>query len=268
MTFAKNFDCSIMHQVVSFINKILRFSHVFEVLIFLTILITTLPFVKTQNRINDCSIDHEDFMYALKEWDDINDTIRCFEFIDYSTAKFKSINSLVEVFDYLEELFHINKSENEHLSLSKIFVNVLSILINQINNWDDLSVRQKYDMATSILLHLPNVTSSLKPYFIGTNKSIEIMTRNIFLKIHSTKCTENIIFGLNDSSIEVAHTTYFNESEECYIYLVGYLIDKINDYLWQGSDEFSQFYTKVIALTIEIKYGKIYDSGELPVRTR
>jgi hypothetical protein len=83
----------------------------------------------------------------------------------------------------------------------------------------------------------------------GTNEIIEFNNRNIFLKIYSTNCNESIVFESNGSSIGIPNEIYFDGSDECYDYGVGYAVNKLGDYLSVGNSEID-INTNIIAFSI------------------
>jgi hypothetical protein len=101
----------------------------------------------------------------------------------------------------------------------------------------------------------------------GTNEIIEFNNRNIFLKIYSTNCSESIVFESNGSSIGIPNEIYFDGSDECYDYGIGYAVNKLGDYLSVVNQELD-INTKIIAFSINNTNKTISLNDSLKVKIR
>jgi len=122
-------------------------------------------------------------------------------------------------------------------------------LINQKNAWINATNDEKKNIASNLLLYVQKSSYISRPFMNGTNEIIEFNNRNIFLKIYSTNCSESIVFESNDNSIEIPKQIYFDGSDECYDYGVGYAINKLGDYLSADNSEID-INTNIIAFSI------------------
>jgi hypothetical protein len=117
------------------------------------------------------------------------------------------------------------------LFLTNDFMKVYNNLINQNNAWTNTKVDDKTRIASNLLIYVQKSSYISHPFMNGTNETIEIDNPNIFMKIYSTNCSQRIVFEFNGSSIEIPKGIYFDGSDECYDYGVGYVINKLGDYL-------------------------------------
>jgi hypothetical protein len=204
----------------------------------------------------------------------INDVIESLEVIECNTKSDNSLNTsedLRKIVDFIiklqnfidsgEKVLNITIALNITNNLMKVYNN----LINQNNAWINTTVDEKTTIFSD-LLHYVEKSSHISLPFIGnTNETIEFKNQNIFLKIFSPNCSEKIIFESSGSSIEISNDIYFNGSDECYDYGIGYAINKLGDYLSVGNFGIN---SNIISLSINNTNKTIQITDEFKARIR
>jgi hypothetical protein len=189
---------------------------------------------------------------------DINDVIEYLYEIKEVTENDESLvysDELREFVDYLVKLQNFVDSDESEMdfetafNITKMFLKNYSNLINQNIAWIKTKSLEKAVIASKIMLYIQYTFFTAKPFFNGQNETIIIENKNIFVKIYATNCSEELIFKTNGSSIQIPKDFYFIDSEECYNYSVGYLINRLGDYLSENISEL-YFNSKIIALSI------------------
>jgi methionyl-tRNA synthetase len=207
-----------------------------------------------REKINDSWIDD----LIDKNITDINDVIESLEYIESHTESDNSLNTsdeLKKIVAFIIKLQNFVDSDEKELNfttalnITNDFMRVYNNLINQNNAWINTKVDEKTRIASNLLLYVQKSSYVSRPFINGTNKIIELNNRNIFMKIYSTNCSESIVFESNGNSIEIPREIYFDGSDECYDYGVGYAINKLGDYLSEDNSEID-INTNIIAFSI------------------
>ncbi len=207
---------------------------------------------------------------------DINDVIKALEDIGRNTESDDSLNILNKlgiIVDFLMNLQKFIDSEEIELSLTLAFnmtndfMKAYNNLINQNNAWINAMDDEKKNIASNLLLYVQKSSYISRPFMNGTNEIIEFNNRNIFLKIYSTNCSESIVFESNGSSIGIPNEIYFDGSDECYDYGIGYAVNKLGDYLSVVNQELD-INTKIIAFSINNTNKTISLNDSLKVKIR
>jgi hypothetical protein len=174
---------------------------------------------------------------------DINDVTESLEVINNKTESDDSLNTsdelnkIVYIMIKLQNFIDsgeivLNKSMS--LKITNDFLNAYNNIINQNNAWINTTVDEKTKIASQLLLYVQKCSYISRLFINDTNEPIEFPNQNILIKIYSTNCSQSIIFESNGSSIEIPNEIYFDGSDECYDYGVGYAINKLGDYLSAG----------------------------------
>jgi hypothetical protein len=87
------------------------------------------------------------------------------------------------------------------------------------------------------------------------------------MKIYSTNCSESIVFESNGSSIEIPNGIYFDGSDECYDYGVGYTINKLGSHLSIKNSEID-INTNIIAFSINNANKTIQINNDLNIKIK
>jgi hypothetical protein len=189
---------------------------------------------------------------------DIDDVIESLEDIESHTESDNSLNTsdeLKKIVDFIIKLQNFVDSNEKiinmtlALNITNDFMRVYNNLINQNNAWINTTIDEKLTIASDILLYIQKSSYISRPFMNGTNEIIEFNNRNIFMKIYSTNCSESIVFESNGSSIEIPKGIYFDGSDECYDYGVGYAINILGNYLSAENSEID-INTNIIAFSI------------------
>jgi hypothetical protein len=211
-----------------------------------------------------------------KEITDINDVVDSLHIINNNTESDNSLNTLEElkkIVDFMINLQNFIDSKNEELNISLAlnltndFMIAFSNLINQKNPWINTTVDEKSKIASNILLYIQKSSYISRLFMNGTNEIIEFPNKNIFMKIYSTNCSERIIFESNGSSIKIPNELYFNGSDECYDYGVGYSVNKLGSYLSAKNSKID-VNTNIIAFSIYNTNKSIQIDDGLKVKIR
>jgi hypothetical protein len=207
---------------------------------------------------------------------DINDVIESLEVIKSQTESDNSLNTsdelrkIVEFIIKLQNFVDSNVKElniTSALNVTNDFMKVYNNLINQNNAWINTTDDEKPKIASDILIYIQKSSYISRSFMNGTNEIIEINNRNIFLKIYSTNCSESIVFESNGSSIGIPDKIYFDGSDECYDYGVGYAVNKLGDYLSAGSSGIN-INTNIIAFSINNTNKSNQINNDLKVKIR
>ncbi len=224
---------------------------------------------ESNNEMTVCECNHLTNFAAVvdKKWIDdliereitnINDVIDSLENINTNTESDNSLNTsdeLRKIVDFITKLQNFVDSNEKILNISSAlnitndFMSAYNKLINQNNAWIKTTIDEKPIIASNILLYIQKSSYISRSFMNGTNEIIEFNNQNIFMKIYSTNCSQNIVFESNGSSIEIPNGMYFNGSDECYDYGVGYAINKLGSHLSTKNSEID-IDTNIIAFSI------------------
>jgi hypothetical protein len=206
----------------------------------------------------------------------IDDVIEILEKIESNTEFDDSLGSMIELQKieiFLVKLQEFIYSKNNGmnitiaLNITNTFMNVFSNLINQFNAWINATVGEKIELASKLLLHIQNSSFISSQFSDIMNETIEIENRNIFMKIYSKNCREEIIFESNGSSVKIPKGLHFDGNLECYNYSVGYAINKLGIYLSERNAD-QEINTRIIAFSIKNtnKINQINDGSKVKIR--
>jgi len=206
----------------------------------------------------------------------INYVIEFLEVINNNTESDNSLNTsdeLKKIVYFMIRLQNFIDSGEEVLNISmalKItndFLNAYNNIINQNNAWINTTVDQKTKIASQLLLYVQKCSYISRLFINETNEIIQFKNQNILVQIYSTNCSQRIIFESNGSSIEIPNEIYFDGSDECYDYGVGYAINKLGDYLSAGISG-KDINTNIIAFSINNTNKTIQINNGSKVRIR
>jgi hypothetical protein len=211
-----------------------------------------------------------------REITNINDVIDSLENININTESDNSLNTsdeLRKIVDFILKLQNFIDSNEKilnmisALNITNDFMRVYNKLINQNNAWIETSIDDKPIIASDILLYIQKSSYISRPFMNGSNKIIELNNQNVFMKIYSTNCSEKIIFESNGSSIEIPKDIYFDGSDECYDYGVGYTINKLGSHL-STKNLGLDINTNIIAFSINNANKTIQINNDLNIKIR
>jgi hypothetical protein len=208
---------------------------------------------------------------------DLDDAIGIIEKISNNTDKNNTIvdsQKLIEVLKVITkvQIFVDNVTDvnlNNARTYASNIIDTFSHIIDQKYAWINATTEEKADIASKILLYVQYSSFTLVCRQNQTNKVVDIMNENIRINTFVTNFDEEIEFPINskNSSILIPSGIMFNETYiKCNNTAIGAVIDKVQDYLLGGINQFEEINSNILSFSLTNITGIVKLSHEVTIR--
>lgn len=209
--------------------------------------------------------------------EDLDNALEIIEKISNNTDKNNTIvnsQKLIEVLNIITKVQNfVDNVTDVNLNNARTFasniISTFSNIIDQKYAWINATIEEKAGIASKILLYIQYSSFTLVCRQNQSSKVEEIMNENIRINTFVTNFDEEIEFPINskNSSILIPSGITLNETcIKCNNTAIGAVIDKVQDYLLGGINQFEEINSNILSFSLTNKTEVVKLNHEVTIR--